>query len=201
MSTPMLTGDASNANLATALNDLNRQLQGTQVTQLFKDDTGMRRVLLGKGNDGFYGLKVSKTGFDVFTAEDTDLIFTSDRNNLVVAVSEEVDVPAISYNVGVNSIDVDSQQTVYNHNLGRVPLVVATFKYTGTDDYFSLPNTAMSTPTGTVNNWVSVNQFFYVDDTDITFVNQSTVSSTAGSIGTVLGFTAKFYLLTESVES
>jgi hypothetical protein len=77
--------------LIPATNDLNSivtqintnllDLKNNEVTTVIKDDTGTRRVLLGKGADGFYGIKVSKVGNDVYSAADDDLIFSSSFNN------------------------------------------------------------------------------------------------------------------------
>jgi hypothetical protein len=66
------------------VNDINQnifELKNREVTQIFKDDTGARRVLLGKGADGFYGIKVSKANKDVYDVSDDDLLFSSSFDN------------------------------------------------------------------------------------------------------------------------
>lgn len=57
-----------NKNLPNIVNMVNKniyELKGQEVTRIFKDTTGKRRIIIGKLPDGTYGLVISKPGFDV----------------------------------------------------------------------------------------------------------------------------------------
>lgn len=109
---PLTTKNSDEANLA-QINDMMREVSKRDEIQIFKDDTGTRRVLLGKGKNGFYGLKVSEEGVDVWDATDAQLIFNSDQN--VFKIVDE----------GTTSLGSDGSpvQTVeITHNLGFAPI-------------------------------------------------------------------------------
>lgn len=87
------------SDLSGVVNDMNQnilEMKNREITEIFKDEAGTRRVLLGKGADDFYGLKVSKTGYDVYTANGTQLIFNSDTSLLKIAEEGTVTSPAIA---------------------------------------------------------------------------------------------------------
>lgn len=95
------------------------EIKGREVTEFFKDDTGTRRVMLGKGKDGFYGLKVSQEGSDVYDATNDQLVFNSDNNVFKIVDSQLVEVSA-------------SGDTSFNHGLSYTPSIVAYLDYDGT---------------------------------------------------------------------
>jgi hypothetical protein len=92
MANTPISSNSSGIEVSTSVNGVIRDLQGMQTTQIFKDDSGTRRVLLGKGSDGFYGLKVSQEGQDVYTADNTDLVFNSDNNLFKIISTGEVSI-------------------------------------------------------------------------------------------------------------
>jgi hypothetical protein len=139
MSTTYLSGDASNSNLASTTNDIIRQQQASQVTQIFKDDTGTRRVLLGKGADGFYGLKVSQTGIDVFTAANDELVFNSDNNVFKVVDSGTATIPASSLITGASQYNSVTANIDIPHSYGVAPIVLAFIDLTGGSSPISMP--------------------------------------------------------------
>lgn len=77
---PQIPGNASQSDIINTANTAIGELNNRDSVLIFKDDVGTRRVLLGKGND-FYGIKVSKTGSDVYSATDDELLFSSSFNN------------------------------------------------------------------------------------------------------------------------
>lgn len=81
MSVTPVNSSSSQAAVANTINSIAQELEAMKNVQIFKDDTTTRRVLLGKGADGFYGIKVSKENSDVFSAADDDLLFSSSFNN------------------------------------------------------------------------------------------------------------------------
>lgn len=183
MSTNPVSGDNSAAALANQVNSVIRDVQGLQTVNVFKDETGTRRVLLGKQGDGSYGLKVSQPTFDVYTAADDDLIFNSSNNVPKIVVSDTATIDATSSTAG------SAITETVPHNLGYVPAFWAYFSAGGF--YYQIPNATGWGASGgvmTFTNWL----FASVDANNIylTFIPSST-----GNLGT---FPIKYYLLQES---
>jgi hypothetical protein len=112
---PILPSSSSGAN-NTQINKLAADVRGSKVTQVFKDAKD-RRVLLGRGKDDFYGLKVSKPGFDVYSASDDNLIFNS--NNNVFKILEKRTVTL------VKSASTDGVEVIETHTYDFNPIVFA----------------------------------------------------------------------------
>lgn len=53
------------ASLVSAINENLAALQSLSRTQVFKDETGVNRIILGKLPDGTWGLVISKPTYDV----------------------------------------------------------------------------------------------------------------------------------------
>lgn len=53
------------ATLVAAINENFALLENINRTQIFKDETGVNRIILGRFPDGTYGLIVSKPTYDV----------------------------------------------------------------------------------------------------------------------------------------
>lgn len=113
---PLSTQNSDITNLG-QINDMMRELSKLDEIQIFKDDSGTRRVLLGKGKDGFYGLKVSQPGVDVWDAANDELVFNSEQNVFKI-VQDPVTVPVTAPANTTNS-------TTIAHNLGYKPAIVA----------------------------------------------------------------------------
>ena len=60
-----LTPNMDTATLVNALNDMMRQLEAANRTQIIKDENGVDRIVLGRLPDGTYGLIISKPDVDV----------------------------------------------------------------------------------------------------------------------------------------
>lgn len=54
--------------LVTALNDMFRQIEADNRTQIIKDEDGKNRILIGRGPKGDYVVAISKKGVDVLQA-------------------------------------------------------------------------------------------------------------------------------------
>lgn len=54
--------------LVTALNDMFRQIETNNRTQIIKDEDGKNRILIGRGPKGNYVVAISKKGVDVLQA-------------------------------------------------------------------------------------------------------------------------------------
>lgn len=122
MPTTPTNSDSSGAQVTNQINSVARDVQALQTTQIFKDDSGTRRVLLGKGADGFYGLKVSQAGTDVYDATDEQLVFNSGQNVFKIVQKGETTVSADNS----GGTGVVGTVTV-THNLGYIPVVLGFF--------------------------------------------------------------------------
>ena len=78
---PPIPGNASQSEIISGTNNIVNEVNNRDSVMVFKDDAGTRRVLIGKGSDGFYGMKVSKVGSDVYSSADSELLFSSNFNN------------------------------------------------------------------------------------------------------------------------
>lgn len=123
MQVPQIPGDVNQQDLLNATNNVVRELNARDVTEVFKDDTGTRRVLLGKGADGFYGVKVSKAGFDVYDTGNENLVMNSDQNMPKIVTSGTKEVPATAGSGTSDSVDLSSL------NLSEPPLTIVSVKY------------------------------------------------------------------------
>lgn len=63
-----LTPNMDTATLVNALNDMMRQLEAANRTQIIKDEDGVNRVLIGRDPKGNYVVAVAKKGKDVLQA-------------------------------------------------------------------------------------------------------------------------------------
>ena len=176
--------DDSNMN---QINDLARTVRASERTQIFKDDAGTRRVLLGKGKDDFYGLKVSPAGTDVYDAADDDLIFNSNQNvfKIVTSGTHVLTRPA------GNTSESDSVA----HGLSYIPIVIFNVEQTTTQPgvwYSGAQNVRVNYTSGIIVEMPIVT----VDDTNVIF---STIAPSAGGEHALeKTFTFKYYLLQET---
>lgn len=177
--------------------DMFRELYNRTITEVFKDDNGVQRVLLGKGANGFYGLKVSKPGYDVYDATDAQLIFNSAQNILKIASSgtTTVALPTLSNSsVGVKNI---TSRTTVAHGLGYRPIVIA---YRGSSSQEPLPyTTQMAAVLGVTVGYTRTIEIF-VDDTNVYFDATTTCYNWAASANNAPADTdtVKYYLLQET---
>lgn len=63
-----LTPNMDTATLVSALNDMMRQLEAANRTQIIRDEDGVNRVLIGRDPKGNYVVAVTKKGKDVLQA-------------------------------------------------------------------------------------------------------------------------------------
>jgi hypothetical protein len=188
MAQPMNTGNSDGAN-QNQFNDLNRQVQNMQEVQIFKDDTGTRRVLLGKGADGFYGVKVSQTGNDVYTASDNELVMSSAFNSFKIAETGTATLTKAASSL-YNSLSVP-------HSLGVPPIAMA---YLNSSTFrLQLPYAeyadALLADAGKMIVYVDCS----TDASNVNFrVHTPDGSSPESKYGDALSFDIKYYLLVET---
>lgn len=184
--------------LVKQINEQGRLISNEDRTKIIKDASGTPRILFGEGPDQFYGMKVSKEGFDVTGAADGDLVFNSDQNVFKIVDSGEWTntTPVSPSAPGVGNYGQDTfSETVVTHNLGFVPAVVA-YIDTGAGESILMPWTTF----GAFSTSSAIWQTFSLLPSTTTLVfsvrtliyGASTQSNPAGSI------TIKYYLLQES---
>ena len=185
---------ADDSAVLNSLNSAIRELNNRDVTQLFKDDTGTYRVLLGKGSNGFNGLKVSQTGKDVTTATDSELVFNSDQNVFKIVDSGTIITTQFTTtNPGAGSFKAESSIVgTYTHNLGYVPVVIA---FMGdSSSYSMLPFTDYTNSGGSQAWWWTMS----VQANTTTIQVTVDVMSYGAGIAIASDYSIKFYLLQET---
>ena len=63
-----LTPNMDMSTLTNALNDMFRQIESENRTQVIKDEDGKNRILIGRAPKGNYVVAISKKGVDVLKA-------------------------------------------------------------------------------------------------------------------------------------
>lgn len=63
-----LTPNMDMNSLTTALNEMFRQIESSNRTQIIKDENGKNRILIGRAPKGNYVVAISKKGVDVLEA-------------------------------------------------------------------------------------------------------------------------------------
>lgn len=63
-----LTPNMDMGTLTATLNDMFRQIESENRTQVIKDEDGKNRILIGRGPKGNYVVAISKKGIDVVEA-------------------------------------------------------------------------------------------------------------------------------------
>lgn len=63
-----LTPNMDMSTLTNALNDMFRQIESENRTQVIKDEDGKNRILIGRAPKGNYVVAISKKGVDVLEA-------------------------------------------------------------------------------------------------------------------------------------
>lgn len=150
MATPTIGGSPDPAQIANTTNSLIRDVQGMQDVQVFKDDTGTRRVLMGRGPSGFYGMKVSQEGNDVYDATDDQLVFNSDNNIFKIVQTGEITVTP-PFTGSPPNTQSGTHTTSLAHGLSFTPAYIA---------YVTIPSTA-----GLSGGDLSQTPLIYPDDT------------------------------------
>lgn len=199
MSLQTVGGNASLPEFINAHNRAMQELRGREVTEIFKDDAGTRRVLLGKGADGFYGLKVSPAGTDVYTAADDDLAFSSNYNFFKIVQSGTAVVPAFTVASGTTDTE---DVTVTFPDQGSRPVVLAFSAVVGQQKTWGGIET-YTVSVDSVGNKVDLRQIVFRDMS----INSNQVTFTArgynstGSDFDVPQSTIKYFVLKETIDT
>jgi len=169
-------------------------------TALVRDAT-QTRVLMGYQQNGvsagvdFYGLKVSKAGFDVNTATADQLIFNSSQNTFKIVSKGTATISSfVVGSPGATNFTSGETTTTVAHGLSYTPAILAFLGDVGTNN--SLPYSyALSTGGGGKSvAWTNVG--VAIDSTNIYF--RSSVMLTGAFGFTSSAFNVVYYLLQET---
>jgi len=181
------------------VNDLARDFKSKERVTIYKDDTGTRRVLEGKGKDGFYGFKVSPEGVDVYTATDDQLIFNSNQNVFKIVgtgvgafLTKTITGPA-----GGGWVTGHADTSIA-HGLSFIPAYLTYIElFGGSLQRFSVPltldNVVSNVEMSSVRYHVSVDATNLIFNTDITGYLPAGKTAVAPAITSL-----KYFLLQES---
>jgi hypothetical protein len=180
----------SNSTNWNQVNNLAKDVAGKERVQIYKDDTGTRRVLIGKGKNGFYGVKTTPEGVDVYEAEDSDLTFNSNNN-----VFKVVDTTTLTL---TRPASTNYTTVSYTHNLGFIPAMQA-YVYTDTT-YYPLPYTDINISGGAGTDYGKVRQHISISsNSTTTTIAIKTPSNAWNALDAVdQDFSFKIYLLQET---
>lgn len=161
--------------------------------QIIAKDDGVNKALFGFLEDGTFGLKVAKPGFDVLTASDDDLIFNSAQNVFKIVDSGNIVLPAASLNTGGANYGFNvGATTSIAHGLSYTPAVIA-FVNDGTGGFVLMP---WEFQNGTTSGSFSRGTYrIAIDGTNIYGVSEIWGYNVNTSIA---ASSAKYYLLQET---
>lgn len=147
------------------------------------------QILIGKQEDGFgdgedFGIKVSRQGVDVRTAEDIDLVMSSAFKTFKIVARGNYTVPKSG---GVSSVTAS-----ISHSLGYTPYVMMFATYDGGTSYIQTPTISVDTTSGIID----LLTFCTVNNSDLTFnVRAPSSGSLFGSLVTTQFY---YYLFVET---
>jgi len=186
-----------NSDMNSVVNQMNQNIaqQNTNaIVQIFKDDTGTRRVLSGKGKSGFYGFKVSQPGIDVYEAADDELIFNSDLNvfKYITKGTQSITVAAGTYargaSLGSLAIPHGLSTTPAFLLYVSVPLTLVIGSYTSNAPAFSYVDDGTNVHPATV-------AYGSIDNSNLTLHIVNLYSSL--NLGNAFTWTFKYYIMQE----
>ncbi len=158
----------------------------TKDAQILANDGTYNRVAIGQRSDGTYGIKVSKSGYDALTADNTNLIMNSDFNNLKVYMTGSVTLTPTAYgSAGTATTTVTTGLGYYPIIVGSVTLPAA---YSNDTMAFPLHYVGWS---GTTNSVITTVDYYATSANtfDISAISSFDINSP---------ITVKYYVLVES---
>lgn len=181
-----LLGGGSDIN--TVINDVNQnilELKGREVTEIFKDDTGTRRVILDKD-----GLRTSPAGVDVTTATNAQLTFNSNQNVFKI-VTDAVVTLTKAINTSFNFVNV-------THGLGYSPTVIA---YADDGSNLNVLPVSVLETSGGVAGLTSLMFMFTVDSTKIQFQVWAPNYVGNSSYAAAISYPIHYYIVQETANT
>lgn len=148
--------------------------------QTFYDSDGVRRMLFGNYPDGNVKAKLSQEGYDVLTATDDQLIWSSDFNSFKIVESGTATIPA-------NAAGADTQYVIVQTGLDFNPVVIAYV----TELNYQFPIPSIGTGLSLSQSWT------YIVGLDGIGAVRFTYSQDATGAANPSGQTVRYYLLRE----
>lgn len=183
----LIPGGSDMSGLITNVNQNILELKNREVTEIFKDDAGTRRVILDKD-----GLRTSPVGVDVVTASDDQLTFNSNQNTFKVVATGSGTIPDVTVgSPGAGNWAEGSGSSAIAHNLGYIPAIVAYIDFGSV--YAAMPYN--------ITDRVAATQVYFADyraSVDATNVYLEQGVLTMGTGITSPGLPVKYYLLQET---
>ncbi len=188
MSVPSYIKLSPNMDMATLINALNTNFniaQSQDRRKVITDEDGNDRIIIGKRDDGTYGIKMSEKGVGVGDATPTQIIFDSDNNLFKIVASDTIE---LNRGAGVNSVYTDIPIEG-----GGVLLAWATITNASPSLTFQIPY--MSPYTSGQMGW-GVRAYF---DTHVGIVRIFNEAYQAPIIAQAYNMSIKYYILRETV--
>lgn len=185
-----LTPQMDIGTMANAINTTFMQIESENRTKVIKDENGVNKILLGKGQDGKYVLKVAKDGIDVLIATNDQLIFNSSQNIFKIVETNNTTVTVSGHGTFTSTPIV--------HGLDFTPGVIAYITQipgSTSSGWSQLPFIfAVQPGAGSTTHAINAIAKSIVDDTNLTFY----ISHIDSSIGNGV-WNITYYLLQETV--
>lgn len=161
---------------------------------VIKDEDGTQRLLASAES-----IKLSQSGFNVETATDSQLVFSSEFNLFKIVGSGELTVPQMSTTLFSTNTYTDSKSSSQiNHNLSFTPAVIA---FMGVGSTYTLMPFSFTSAGGTGGGIATYSWTVYSTDTYVQAFGYATEFGASWSGGTDANKSArsiKYYLLQET---
>ena len=159
------------------------------------DTSGVNIAQFGRFPDGSTALKIAKSGYDVTSALNDQLIFNSSQNIFKIVSSGTAITTNATATAAAANFASGSTTVTIAHGLSFIPTVIAFIQDTDyTPNRFrSLPWTTYANVSGTVCNWIT-----YSVDADASNIYLLSSCVATGGTANTGNKTIKFFLLQES---
>ena len=170
------------------INEAFAAIDGENRTKIIKNGS-TPTVLMGYQKDGFgtgvdYGFKVAKSGFNVTTADDEDLAFSSAFNSLKIVESGTAFV--------TRAANTTTGSTTVTYDLDYTPIVLA-FHDAGT-----IPSVTVGTTTGLVTDMIQMSHNAFANEITFSIIAPDYVGNSVRTFGQNANI--RYYLLRETLD-
>lgn len=179
----------------------------TKDASIIVNDGTTNVVQLGAlGNSGKFGLKVAKSGFDVTSTGNANLIFNSNQNTFKIIKTVKLNIKnnLISYSAGGGSVVIGTTSYDYQTNDGITDnLAFLVYKDTGTSTYEQISSGVNATYySGTYANWSMVGFRYQIYTGSGLFLLTAILDYVSPIANTWSGFNENYtvFLLQESIQ-
>lgn len=161
------------------------------------DDTNTKRLYAGRFPNGAVAIKLSQPGFDVETATDNQLIWSSDFNLFKIVASGTGVAPAVTTTADGTNTYSGFNTNSYPHNLGYTPLIMAFVAVSGTQ-YSLMPYSEVTSANDPGGGIISEIFRITASSTNVEIFHYVVSHSSGIGAGTYSAANVKYYLLRET---